>query len=247
MPQTVSLSFFRFAGVGPKAWAFAMMGVSRLLLPRVPDVGFWKLCGSGTGEGFTPVPNTSVYAILCTWPDADTAKSRVEEERFFERYRRQARESWTVYLTPTQARGNWSGQQPFETSDNPPDGNGGPGDPGKAPLAALTRATLKPRNALKFWERVPDISERIGLDENVAFKIGIGEVPWMQQVTFSIWPSPQAMAEFARADGPHARAIRAVREGAWFREELYARFAVTGDHGAWDGRSPLDRFKDDAP
>ena len=97
---------------------------------------------------------------------------------------------------------------------------------------------------MKFWGRVPDISTRIGLDENVAFKIGIGEVPWLHQVTFSIWPSAHAMAEFARKDGPHAQAIRAVREGAWFREELYARFAVTGEHGAWDGESPLDKLKD---
>ena len=43
------------------------------------------------------------------------------------------------------------------------------------------------------------------------------------------------MAKFARKDGPHARAIKAVREGAWFREELYARFTVTGDYGQWEG------------
>ena len=234
MTQTVSLSFFRFSGPGPKLWAFTMMGISRLLLPRVPDVGFWKLCGSGTGEGFTPIPNTAVYAVLCTWPDATTAKARVEGERFFERYRKRAIESWTVYLTPTQSRGNWSGEQPFETTEEPPQG----------PLAALTRATIKPTVLMKFWGRVPDISTRIGLDENVAFKIGIGEVPWLHQVTFSIWPSAHAMAEFARKDGPHAQAIRAVREGAWFKEELYARFAVTGEHGAWDGQSPLDKLKD---
>ncbi|MEM9438767.1 MAG: spheroidene monooxygenase [Pseudomonadota bacterium] len=234
MTQTVSLSFFRFAGVGPKLWAFSMMGISRMLLPRVPDVGFWKLCGSGTGEGFTPVPNTAVYAILCTWPDADTAKERVESDGFFGRYRRKAVESWTVYMTPTQARGNWSGTQPFVAAEEPPHG----------PLAALTRATVKPANILRFWRRVPDISKVIGLDENVAFKIGIGEVPWMQQVTFSIWPSARAMAAFARHDGPHARAIRAVREGAWFNEELYARFAVTGDHGQWEGSSPLKKLED---
>ncbi|MEO0676521.1 MAG: spheroidene monooxygenase [Pseudomonadota bacterium] len=237
MTQTVSLSFFRFAGIGPKLWALSMMGVSRMLLPRVPDVGFWKLCGSGTGEGFTPIPNTAVYAILCTWPDAETAKARVEGEAFFERYRSKARESWTVYLTPTQSRGNWSGEEPFETTREAPEG----------PLAALTRATIKPKVLLKFWGRVPDISSKIGLDENVAFKIGIGEVPWLHQVTFSIWPSSRAMAEFARKDGPHARAIKAVREGAWFREELYARFAVTGEHGQWEGKSPLSKFKDPRP
>ncbi|MEM6275497.1 MAG: spheroidene monooxygenase, partial [Pseudomonadota bacterium] len=119
MTQTVSLSFFRFAGAGPKLWAFTMMGVARLLLPRVPDVGFWKLCGSGTGEGFTPIPNTAVYAVLCTWPDAETAKARVEGAPFFSRYRKRAVESWTVYLTPTQSRGNWSGKEPFVTTNEP--------------------------------------------------------------------------------------------------------------------------------
>ena len=105
--------------------------------------------------------------------------------------------------------------------------------------AALTRATIKPSVLTRFWGQVPDISRVIGDDPNVAFKIGIGEVPWLHQVTFSIWPSAQAMANFARKDGPHARAIKAVRAGNWFREELYARFAVTGEHGSWEGGSPL--------
>ena len=47
------------------------------------------------------------------------------------------------------------------------------------------------------------------------------------------------MAAFARADGPHARAIRAVREENWFREELYARFRILGDAGTWNGQNPL--------
>jgi spheroidene monooxygenase len=82
----------------------------------------------------------------------------------------------------------------------------------------------------------------IGADRNVAFKIGIGEVPFFHQVTFSIWPDTASMADFARKDGPHAQAIRAVREGNWFREELYARFRVLGDAGSWQGGSPLNRL-----
>jgi spheroidene monooxygenase len=93
--------------------------------------------------------------------------------------------------------------------------------------------------ALKFWGRVPDISAAIGADPNVAFKIGIGEVPLMHQVTFSIWPDAASMAHFARHDGPHARAIRAVRDEGWFREELYARFHILGDTGTWGGTEPL--------
>lgn len=231
--QTVSLSFFRFASTTDRLWALVMMGAARLAMPRVPHIGFWKLCGSGTGEGFTPLPNTAVYAILATWPDEATARKQTGKAHIFQRYRHRATESWTVFLSPTSARGVWSGVTPFEVTEAPSPG----------PLAALTRATVKPSVAMKFWRKVPDISQMIGADQNVAFKIGIGEVPLFHQVTFSIWPDTDSMAEFARKDGPHAQAIRAVREGDWFREELYARFRVLGDAGSWQGGSPLTKLE----
>lgn len=206
-----------------------MMGFARFGLRRTPGLGFWKLCGSGTGEGFTPVPNVSVYAILATWSDEETARSQVASSPVFSRYRRHAAEAWTVFLAPNASRGTWSGARPFRPE--------GPQTGG--PVAALTRASVRPGAALRFWRRVPDISAVIGEDRNVLFKIGIGEVPLLHQVTFSIWPDAEAMARFARADGPHARAIRAVREGGWFSEELYARFRVLGDSGSWHSRHPL--------
>jgi spheroidene monooxygenase len=110
-------------------------------------------------------------------------------------------------------------------------------------VAALTRASIKPSVAMKFWNRVPDISRMIGADTNVAFKIGIGEVPLLHQITFSIWPDVASMADFARTNGPHAAAIKAVREGSWFSEELYARFAILGDTGTWGGISPLNTLR----
>jgi spheroidene monooxygenase len=230
--QTVSLSFFRFASIIDRLWALSMMGAGRLSMRQVPGIGFWKLCGSGTGEGFTPLPNTAVYAILATWPDEESARRQTTEAKIFQRYRQRAVEDWTVYLTPTSTRGVWSGIEPFTVSEPPCPG----------PLAALTRATVKPSVAIKFWRKVPDISAVIGSDQNVAFKIGIGEVPLFHQVTFSIWPDTASMANFARKDGPHARAIHAVREENWFREELYARFRILGDAGSWQGGSPLNRL-----
>jgi spheroidene monooxygenase len=227
--KTVSLSFFRFAPGLARVWAFAMMGLARPGMSRIDGIGFWKLCGSGTGEGFTPVPNTGVYAILATWPDLETAQRQISTAKIYQRYRARAKEDWTVFLSPTSVRGQWSGVTPFE-ADHPADAG---------PVAALTRATIKPRAALRFWKRVPDISTVIGTDDNVVFKIGIGEVPLLHQVTFSIWPDTTTMANFARADGPHARAIKAVRAGDWFQEELYARFQVTACDGTWNGQPPL--------
>lgn len=204
------------------------MALGRLQLARRPGARFWKLCGSGTGEGFTPVPNTNVWAILVVWDDEQTARRETRSAKLFRAWSARASETWTVFLSPTSVRGEWSGQTPFQSAT----------DAGRGPLAALTRATIRPRSLLRFWDREPDISAAIGADPNVAFKIGIGEVPWLHQVTFSIWPDAAAMDAFARS-GPHARAIAAVRKEGWFREELYARFRVTGGTGSWGGRDPL--------
>ena len=207
------------------------MGAARLALRRERRALFWKLCGSGTGEGFTPRPNWGVWAILATWPDEATARAATTDSPVWQRWRARAGESWTIFLDPLSARGRWAGVNPFL-----PDL---PGQHAQGPLAALTRATVRPSRALKFWDRVPSISAVIGTDPNVAFKIGIGEVPLFHQVTFSIWPDTASMAAFARGDGPHGRAIKAVRDGNWFNEELYARFRLLGSMGSWNGVDPL--------
>ncbi len=232
MSQTVSLSLFRFRGPVARTWAFGMMGLGRRPLNQTPDIGFWKLCGSGVGEGFTPTTFPSVFAILATWPDPHIARERIKYAPIFQRYRNHADEDWSVFLTPRTSRGQWSGETPF--MPEPGTANG--------PLAALTRASIRPGILRRFWGRVPRISDMIGQDPNVTFKIGIGEVPMLHQVTFSIWPSEQAMAGFART-GPHADAIRAVRNEDWFKEELYARFEIQSDIGSWGGRSPLQNLE----
>lgn len=228
-PRIVSLCFYRFGPWRDRLWAFGQMGLARRPLARLPGLGFRKLMGAGTGEGFTPVPDTSVAAVLTAWPDLATAEARIEGAEVFRRFRARAVESFTVHLEPFSVRGRWSGRTPFGASAQAPEGM----------VAALTRATIRPRVLLRFWRRAPAISARIGRDANVRFKIGVGEVPWLHQVTFSIWPDTETMDGFARAGGPHAAAIRAVREEGWFSEELYARFAVRAHRGTWGGIDPL--------
>ncbi|MEM8571244.1 MAG: spheroidene monooxygenase [Pseudomonadota bacterium] len=227
--QTVSLSLFGFGGPMGRAWALAQMLMGRRPLARLPGLSFYKMCGTGTGEGFTPIPNTAVYTILGVWETRSHAEAALHEAEVFGRYARHASMTCTLLMQATSARGRWSRQAPFTVTRPRLDG----------PIAALTRATLRPRALPQFWGQVGPISERIGANQDVVFKIGMGEVPWMQQITFSIWPDSESMARFARADGPHAEAIRAVREGAWFSEELYARFEILGRMGEWPGLSSL--------
>jgi len=230
--QIVAISFFRFEGVFQKLWAFSQMGFARKKLKKIKQISFFKLFGSGIGEGFTPYPNTSVYAILSVWNNLGEAENNIEEREIYESYRTHSIENWTVFLSPISSRGYWDKTNPFKPNKNEFKKK-------DHMLAALTRATIKPKIMLKFWSKVPAISKVIGNDKNVLFKIGLGEIPWFHQVTFSIWPNEKTMADFARKDGPHAKAIKSVREGNWFSEELYARFEVKKAIGKWCGKSVI--------
>lgn len=222
MSQVTTISFFRFDGLRARAWALWMMGAGRSPMARVPGIRFWKLCGSGGGVGFTPRINIDVIAILATWDDADTAATQTQTAPIFKRYAARAAESWTIHLTTNSVRGQWAGQTPFSVSNTNHIG----------PIGVLTRATIKPKVLRRFWGRVPDISDRIAADPNVLFKIGIGETPLFQQVTFSLWPDAASIHNFART-GHHAEAIKSVRADGWFREELYARFTLQSQTGSW--------------
>lgn len=230
--QIVAISFFRFEGVFQKLWAFSQMGFARKKLKKIKQISFFKLFGSGIGEGFTPYPNTSVYAILSVWNNLGEAENNIEEREIYENYRNHSIENWTVFLSPISSKGYWDKTNPFKPNKNEFKKK-------DHMLAALTRATIKPKIMLKFWSKVPAISKVIGNDKNVLFKMGLGEIPWFHQVTFSIWPNAKTMADFARKDGPHAKAIKSVREGNWFSEELYARFEVKKAIGKWCGKSVI--------
>ena len=230
--QIVAISFFRFEGVFQKLWAFSQMGFARKKLKKIKQISFFKLFGSGIGEGFTPYPNTSVYAILSVWNNLGEAENNIEEREIYENNRTHSIENWTVFLSPISSKGYWDKTNPFKPNKNEFKKK-------DHMLAALTRATIKPKIMLKFWSKVPAISKVIGNDKNVLFKMGLGEIPWFHQVTFSIWPNAKTMADFARKDGPHAKAIKSVREGNWFSEELYARFEVKKAIGKWCGKSVI--------
>ena len=224
--QTVTLSLFRFDSTYHKCWAFVMMGLARPMLKRIHGLTFWKLLGSGTGQGFTPIPNWGVYGILGVWASQEDAERGTAKLQPFTAYRTRAAESATLFLKVSSARGKWSGALPFNTSTTTHSQNSGP-------VAILTRATVKWQKIPQFWRHSPEISTRIGNNTDVMFKIGLGEVPLRQQLTFSVWPDIVRMAEFAHQNGPHHRAIQQVRKGNWFKEELYARFNIISIDGHW--------------
>ena len=228
--QTVTISLYRFDGVMRQLWAFAMMGLARQKLNKLTNLRFWKLLGSGTDQGFTPIPNFGVYAILCVWDTAEDALEFTNNSKIFLRYKSQSIEYATIYMEAVSSRGKWSNGEPFSVISKHVDG----------PIAILTRATVRFSKVINFWRQSPSISERIGNNTDVMFKVGLGEVPLRQQLTFYIWPDVSSMKKFAHLNGPHREAIDKVRSGNWFKEELYARFRIKKIEGYWPAFGELN-------
>ena len=67
------------------------MGRARFLIPKLPGLRFYKLFGTGSGEGFTfifnPFLNSGVYAILAVWENKEFALQALESSTIFERYK----------------------------------------------------------------------------------------------------------------------------------------------------------------
>jgi spheroidene monooxygenase len=225
----VTLSLHRHDTLGGKLWAFAQMGLARLPLARVPGLIHWKLMGTGAGEGFSTTPNFSVYTLMCVWSDEAAARKALECAQPFKRWRAKADESVVLTLEPTQSRGKWDGAAPF--------GDGPALAEPRGVVVALTRATLKLKHVREFWSKVPAISDAILEEETRHFMIGMGEVPWLHQVTLSIWSDEAAMRAFSLKSPAHGEAVRLAYHKGWFSENLFARFNLLRIDGRW---APLD-------
>lgn len=223
-----TVTVLRFAP-GDRVWAFKQVGRAYAPLARAPGLTFSRLCGSGAGEGFSARPDLSRYALVATWSSEHALEDFFAASPVFAAYRARAAEAWTVALLSRGGRGSWSGRCPFGQD---------PGDiPASLPAAALTRASLRLRAALPFWTRVPAINRRLVRSPGLRLALGIGEVPWLRPITFSVWDDATSMARFARHD-EHAASAEAAYARRWFAEELFYRFTAIGAAGSLGGRDP---------
>lgn len=215
--QITTVSIFTFQGMRAKFWAFAQMGLAPLRLGKVQGLRFVKFLGSGADNGFGLMPNFSTYGILAVWENEHHAQQFFQHNALYADYQRYSKHIRTVFLRNNMAHGLWDGQNPFET--------GGVFDP-NAPVAVLTRATIRRRHLWRFWRQVPVVSHAIAGKPGLRFAIGIGELPFVQQATFSVWDSGKMMMDFAYKSQQHASVIRQTRALGWYKEELFARFEL---------------------
>ncbi len=213
----VSLTLFDFKGLN-KAWAFQRMGTGRFSLRNIPGLRFWKLLGTGEGIGFSMKPNFNKYGFLGVWDSTVEADDFFRRSNFIHQYQRHASQVKTLKLIPVQAKGLWSGQNPFDPvfKDFQEGGR----------VAVLTRASIRWQKLKRFWEHVPATSEELAKANGLAYSIGLGEAPLIHQATLSIWENDEAMKHFAYHSPVHKTVIQKTREENWYSEDLFARFLV---------------------
>lgn len=218
--QQVRLTLYSFEGRTDQWWAFTQMGLAPEALQKVEGLQFFKMMGTGAGEGFRPWPDTGTYALLTVWnSEEERQKAYLQAPVLLELGQRASK--WVTYvLRPYRGHGQWHGKQPFVL--------------GKAPesderIAVITRARIKWRWMPYFWWRVRKVSKHLRSMQGLLLAKGIGEWPLVEQATFSIWKDEASIDQYAYRGQKHREVVKATRVTAWYAEEMFMRFAVEGE------------------
>lgn len=223
--QITSISFFKYDGFVNKFGAFKNMGTIPFQLAKVQGLKFFKLMGSGKGNGFSILPNLNVYAFLGVWSDVESFETFLNTS-FYKKWNSSSKEQFHVHLKAFQAHGTWDSKQPFQMHEKTNK---------NSPIGVITRATIKKRHLINFWKDVPKVSASVDDKEGRFFSIGIGELPLILQSTFSIWESKEHMEAFAYKSKYHKEVIQKTRQLGWYKEEMFARFEIEKIYGNWAG------------
>jgi hypothetical protein len=205
-------------------WGLARFPFGRFGMGRVAGLRFYKILGSGVDGGFWVKPSWTRQGLFCVF-DGDAAADAFLKSPLVAAYKAHAREFATVKLDPFSVRGSWGGFAPKPSIDAPAAG----------PLAALTRASIRPAKAAQFWRQSPPSEVQLQQAKGVELAVGLGEAPVFRQATFSLWASVADMDAYARS-GAHQEAVKRSYGGNFFSEAMFVRFVPRELTGTWKGR-----------
>lgn len=210
-----------------RLWGYWHFLFCRFALKREPGITFFKVLGSGENAGFGLRPSPSHQGLFCAFVDDAAATNFIAHSSVLKAYRDHAREFFCVKLKAFSSRGSWAHAAPLSISAMPPN---------NSPVAALTRASIRPSVAAKFWRRAPPAEVSLKAAQGCLLAAGLGEAPLLRQATFTIWESAAAMDAYART-GAHLEAIRAAGAGRFFSESMFTRFVPYDASGTWKAKS----------
>ena len=108
-------------------------------------------------------------------------------------------------------------------------------------IGILTRASIRLSKLSSFWKNEDNVANQMSTADGFMTSLGIGEIPWIKQATFSIWESKEHMKQFAYGMKDHADVIRKTRKENWYSEEMFVRFKIISSSGSLQGKDPLKR------
>ncbi len=218
-------------------FAFIAMAIFRLPLYLNKKIQFYKLMGCGKNGTFDKIPDLQQWAILATHPFEknslpDPTTDNYILGKFISGWFRFFNcETFTVFLEPIEGHGLWDKKKVFgELLDKKVH---------EGPIATLTRATIRLSKMSYFWKHVAPVAEKMHTAKGYITSVGIGEIPWIKQATFSIWQSKEDMKAFAYGMKEHAEVVKMTRAQRWYSEDLFVRFAIKGSMGTIRGNNPL--------
>jgi hypothetical protein len=206
-------------------WGYSRFVLSRFSMRNIPGLKFFKMLGSGDAGGFGLKPSASKQGLFCTFENNDFADDFIDNSRLVAKYQASAKEFLVMKLLPYSAKGKWAGNR-LEVATHVPV---------NVPIAALTRASIRPSKAKEFWKKQPAAEISLKDARGCLLATGVGEAPYFRQATISLWDSPHSMDAYART-GAHLEAIKASMQGQYFSESMFVRFVPTLIRGEYNGK-----------
>lgn len=205
------------------------------LMEGLDGLSFFKMMGSGAGEGFSIWPDWSTYIHLSVWIN-ESSYLQWRSSEGFQEFLKRSDGFKSLALEAYMTKGEWNQKQPFAVKQ----------EVQPMPLmAVLTRASIKKRKLISFWKNVPKVSKVISKQESMLLQKGIGEWPLIEQATISVWDQEKAMRDFAYRQEEHKHVVRETRRLDWYKEEQFTRFQVKSWEGYWPTNffDKLEEFK----
>ena len=189
--------------------------------------------GCGKNGTFDKIPDLQQWAILASHErDRDDLKNEFIYGSFINTwFKRFNCEIFTLFLQPLEGHGKWDGKEVFGKLPVKSDYEG--------TIATLTRATIRVNKLKYFWKHVAPVANLMTTADGFIMSVGIGEVPWIKQATFSVWKSKGSMKSFAYQMKEHTEVIRKTREQKWYSEDMFIRFIIRSSQGTIKGKDPL--------
>jgi hypothetical protein len=201
-------------------FAFFAMAIHRLPLWLHKNISFFKLMGTGKNGTFNKNPDFNQWAIMASHKE-EIITTRIESlyGNFVAKWFRLFNCTIKTYmLEPIEGHGTWDNKKPFGILPPKSDYEG--------KIAVLTRATIKLNKLKYFWQNVAPVAVDMVKAKGFITSVGVGEVPWVKQATFSIWESKEDMKNFAYKSAVHAEVIKKTRQQKWYSEDMFTRFKV---------------------